>query len=89
MDFADGAWLGAPSGVITAQNRRKPSYEMLRRLIHEEWNTAEEIRSDENGCLRLQGFRGEYRIEDREGALAGTFRLTSGTDRTEVTLYDL
>ena len=48
-DFTDGAWLGAPSGVITVENRRKPSYEMLHHLIHEEWRTVEEIRTDENG----------------------------------------
>ena len=35
-DFADGAWLNAPSGLLRADNSPKPSYRELQRLIHEE-----------------------------------------------------
>lgn len=35
-DFTDGAWLGAPSGVLRADNSEKPSYHMLKELIHKE-----------------------------------------------------
>jgi len=83
-DFTDGAWLGAPSGVITVENRKKPSYDMLRHLIHEEWRTVEEIRTDENGFARVHGFKGEYCIEDAAGKPAGTFCLTGGKEKTEV-----
>ena len=52
-DFADGAWLGAPSGVIRRDNSRKPSYEMLKKLIHEEWHTAGSFCTDENGYVTV------------------------------------
>ncbi len=59
-DFTDGAWLGAPSGVIRKDNSVKPSYEMLKALIHEEWTTSEKLRTDENGNAEFTGFKGSY-----------------------------
>lgn len=59
-DFADGAWLGAPSGLIRKDNSAKPAYHELNRLIHEEWHTKETLRTDENGILTLTGFKGRY-----------------------------
>lgn len=61
-DFADGAWLGAPSGLIHKDNTTKPAYHELKRLIHEEWHTEEELKTDENGFITLNGFKGEYEI---------------------------
>ncbi len=83
-DFTDGAWLGAPSGVLAVDNRIKPSYEMLRRLIHSEWHTAAEIHTDAQGCARISGYKGTYTIEDDK--MKGSFRLTEGPDRTEAVL---
>ena len=34
-DFADGGWLGAPSGLIRKDNSCKPAYDMLMRLKKE------------------------------------------------------
>ena len=59
-DFADGAWLGAPSGLIRKDNTTKPAYHELKRLIHEEWHTEEELHTDENGMISLEGFKGDY-----------------------------
>lgn len=61
-DFADGAWLGAPSGLIRKDNTTKPAYHELKRLIHEEWHTEGELRTDETGSIVLNGFKGEYEI---------------------------
>lgn len=61
-DFADGAWLGAPSGLIRKDNTTKPAYNELKRLIHEEWHTEGELRTDEDGNVLLSGFKGEYEI---------------------------
>ena len=83
-DFADGAWLGAPSGVITTDNRKKPSYDMFHRLIHEEWHTAGEIRTDENGFARVQGYKGSYRVGN--DVASGTFRLSAGAEKTEAVI---
>lgn len=65
-DFTDGAWLGAPSGVLRADNSVKPSYTMLKELIHNEWHTSEKIRTDENGIAVLTGFKGIYTLTGRK-----------------------
>lgn len=61
-DFADGAWLHAPSGVIRLDNSLKPSYNMLNNLIHKEWSTEYESLTDENGIIELEGFLGDYEL---------------------------
>lgn len=80
-DFADGAWLGAPSGLIRKDNTTKPAYHELKRLIHEEWHTECELQTDAGGIITLDGFKGEYEI-----TLAGQtvkFRL-DGDSKDEV-----
>ena len=62
-DFADGAWLNAPSGIVRKDNSVKPAYEMLRRLIKEEWSTKETVTTDPEGKVRIDGFKGEYVIK--------------------------
>ena len=46
-DFADGAWLHAPSGLIREDNTLKPAYHELKRLIHKEWHTEDTLKTDE------------------------------------------
>lgn len=78
-DFADGAWLGAPSGVIRKDNSVKPSYEMLKELIHKEWHTALTLSTDENGNAEFTGFRGTYDIEASGKKSSFTLSKASGT----------
>ena len=59
-DFSDGKWLGAPSGVIRKDNSLKPSYEMLKHLIKEEWTTNATLKTDEAGYIEFDGYRGDY-----------------------------
>ena len=61
-DFADGAWLHAPSGVVREDNTVKPSYLELKRLIHEEWTSAGVLHTDANGMAQLKGYRGTYAL---------------------------
>ena len=78
-DFADGAWLGAPSGIIRKDNSTKPVYHELKRLIHEEWHTEKELKTDENGKITLSGFKGDYEI-----TIAGKtikYSLTNGEEK--------
>ena len=72
-DFADGAWLGAPSGLVRADNTPKPSYYELQHIVHEEWTSRGTLHTDENGVAELEGFRGEYSLE--AGAAKGSCRL--------------
>ena len=63
-DFADGAWLGAPSGLIRKDNSVKPVYNRLKQLIREEWWTDTYITTDENGFATLEGVLGDYILSD-------------------------
>ena len=83
-DFADGAWLGAPSGLLTRENRIKPAYRALEKLIRGEWRTECDIRTDENGCVPVEGFKGAYAVSD--GIREGVFRLGDGAGIVDVKL---
>ena len=61
-DFKDGAWLKAPSGVVREDFSRKPSFDMLKKLIKEEWWTDTVITTDENGFAEVEAFKGDYEI---------------------------
>lgn len=85
-DFADGAWLGAPSGLIRKDNTTKPAYHELKRLIHEEWNTEGELRTYENGSVILNGFKGEYEITLQGKTVQFTLSGNSNDDVIEITV---
>jgi endo-1,4-beta-xylanase len=62
-DFVDGSWLGAPSGFITADNRVKPIYNEIYKLVKDEWWVNPlYLNTDENGCANVTGFLGEYEL---------------------------
>ena len=83
-DFTDGGWLRAPSGLITADNRAKPAYRALEKLIRGEWRTSCDVITDENGCAEVSGFKGVYALTD--GAREGELRLGGNGGTAEVTL---
>ena len=72
-DFKDGAWLGAPSGLLRKDGSIKPSYEMLDRLINKEWSTDETLLTDENGFVKIDAFKGDYVIEAMGKSVNATF----------------
>jgi len=83
-DFSDGMWLGAPSGLIAADNRVKPAYMALDRLINGEWRTACDVVTDENGCAPIEGFKGSYSLTT--GRAASVFELDHSGDRIDITV---
>lgn len=83
-DFADGAWLGAPSGVIRKDNSVKPVYTRLKELIKGEWWTDQEIHTDENGFVEVQGYKGDYVVECENQC--ASWSLTKGVDEIQITL---
>ncbi|MDO4867254.1 MAG: endo-1,4-beta-xylanase [Clostridia bacterium] len=83
-DFADGGWLGAPSGIIAADNREKPVYHTLNRLIHGEWETHCEVVTDENGCAEISGFKGRYALSD--GVRGASLRLDGSAETVDAIL---
>lgn len=83
-DFTDGAWLGAPSGVLRKDNSVKPVYECLMKLIRDEWWTICEVCTDENGMVQVEGFKGDYIIETANQK--AELKLTAGLPEQSVML---
>ncbi|TLS48922.1 1,4-beta-xylanase [Paenibacillus antri] len=60
-NFSDeGAWLGAPAGLVRKDNTPKPSYEVLKKRIKGDWSTNVTGRTDEDGIITFEGFLGDY-----------------------------
>lgn len=83
-DFTDGAWLGAPAGLVRLDGSRKPSFEALKERIRGSWHTKLTLMTDEQGQCAVEGFRGEYAL--RCGGKAAAFTLGKDTSAQTVTL---
>jgi GH35 family endo-1,4-beta-xylanase len=82
-DFIDGQWLGAPVGLMTQDNRLKPVYNELFKLIKGEWWTEPvHTVTDDSGSITLSGFLGEYEAVCL--GRKGTFVLDKGNEETEI-----
>ncbi|MBO4514284.1 MAG: endo-1,4-beta-xylanase [Lachnospiraceae bacterium] len=79
-DFTDDCWLHAPSGFLHVDNTEKPSYHALRKLIHEDWSTNVTLRTDEDGRVNLEGFKGNYELSC--GTLSAKLDLTADRSAT-------
>ena len=72
----DGAWLGAPVGLVRADGSAKPSYNALHGLIKDEWWLKPTTRrTDAEGRVSVRGFFGDYRVSGGDGSAA--FPVTS------------
>jgi len=59
--FMDGLWLGAPSGLVSKTNDRKPAFDALYDRIKGAWWTAEEtLTSGADGTVVVSGTKGDY-----------------------------
>jgi endo-1,4-beta-xylanase len=63
---SDDAWLHAPAGFLRTDNSEKPAYKALRDKIENEWRTVKSGRTDANGCIKLEGFKGAYEVSCME-----------------------
>lgn len=61
-DLQDGAWQGAPAGLVRRDLSPKPAYEALRRMVREEWWADATAKTDAQGRVTLCGFCGDYRV---------------------------
>ena len=81
-DFCDGAWLGAPAGLVRLDGSHKPSYDAVKQRIWKDWRTDVTLMTDENGQCTLEGFRGDYMlfVDDYEAS------FTLGKNQPEQTI---
>lgn len=65
----DGDWGGNPGGLVRRNLTPKPSYDVIRQLIHEEWNSTMTKRTDHRGEVAARVFAGDYEItvDGRDG----------------------
>jgi hypothetical protein len=52
----------AQGGLMTADFQPKRAYRELSRLIHQEWNTQTEGKTDQHGTYHVRGFCGRYEV---------------------------
>ncbi len=84
-DLYDGAWLGAPAGLLRKDGSPKPAYEALKALVKGEWwLKPTRMRTDDRGRVKVKGFEGSYRASAR-GASAD-FRIEKGRGAVELSL---
>jgi GH35 family endo-1,4-beta-xylanase len=60
---SDDAWLHAPAGFLRTDNSEKPAYKALRAKIENEWHTELTSRTNADGRVQLEGFKGAYQVE--------------------------
>ncbi len=80
-DFSDqGAWQGAPAGLLREDMSPKPSYSALFALIKEHWWTEVATRTHGDGGVAFRGFLGDYRLEVGTEPAVRTGQLELGGD---------
>jgi len=75
-DFSDdGAWMGAPAGILRRDMSPKPVFHALRNLIKGRWWTAASGQTDKDGRWQVSAFHGTHRL---------SVRLPDGREATRI-----
>ncbi|MFW2513275.1 endo-1,4-beta-xylanase [Demequina sp. SO4-13] len=73
----EGAWLGAPAGLLRRDGSPKPAFDALLGLIKDEWWVAPtQMRTNGEGRVDVRGFAGDYRIS--HGNSSADFHIDRG-----------
>lgn len=78
-NFADGTAVEgeneAKGGLVDEAMQPKPAYRALERLIHEEWSTRVQARTDDRGVAGFRGFYGRYEAVVSHGGVTRKFEV--------------
>jgi len=78
-----GAWLGAPAGLVRLDGTPKPGYDALRDLVKGRWWVAPtDLVTDELGRVEVAGFAGSYRVST--GGRSADVELVAGAGPVEL-----
>ena len=81
----DGAWLGAPAGLVRKDGTTKPAYDALLAHVKGEWWLPETtVRTDDDGRFTLEAFLGDYTVT--AAGSSAEVRLAAGTPVAEARL---
>ena len=81
----DGAWLGAPAGLVRKDGTTKPAYDELRAHVKGAWWLKETtVRTDEAGRFTLDAFLGDYTVSAADSSADVT--LAAGAPAVEARL---
>ena len=56
------AWMQAPAGLLNKDMSPKPAYNVLKKLITEDWRTDVTVKTDAKGAATFRGFHGRYEL---------------------------
>lgn len=84
-NFSDeGAWLGAPAGLVRKDNTPKPAYEVLKKRIKGDWSTHVTARTDDEGTVFFEGFLGDYDLVCGDKTVS--FTVDKGTETVQLSV---
>jgi endo-1,4-beta-xylanase len=82
-DFSDnGAWQGAPAGLLRADMSKKPAYDKLLKMVKSTWWSFGDAYTNMEGKASIRGYYGSYKLViEKEGKRAdATLYLAKGID---------
>jgi endo-1,4-beta-xylanase len=82
-DFSDeGAWQGAPAGLLRKDMSKKPAYDRLLKLIRNDWWTRGNVYTADDGKAVFSGFYGSYKVnvEKEDKKVEASISVTRGLD---------
>ncbi len=83
----DGAWLGAPAGLLRADGSPKPAFDALKALVREEWWLARTtLPTEDDGVVSIEGFAGTYHVQVEDTALNVTLPAGQRKHDVEITV---
>ncbi|MDF2612109.1 MAG: 1,4-beta-xylanase, partial [Lachnospiraceae bacterium] len=87
-DYQVDEWPSTPEGEERQKKEWAEMYRILfeHPLVEAEWHTEDEMRTDENGNITLEGFKGEYEIVLQGKTIKFYLNGNSNDDVIEITI---